>query len=194
MDGSPILLPVQIFVAELCVVTLSTVRIIFIARSMKYLASFLGFFEVLTWLFAITRVMENLSNGACFLGFAGGFSLGNFLGILLEKKLAMGSSMVQVFTRGEASGLVETLCASDFRVTVLDGQEATGRVRVLCTVVRRKEVDRLIALVRRHEPEATYAIDEPRAVGAGAGAVRKPVGFEMLLNPLKLLRAGRQNC
>src|SRR3954447_8929080 len=50
-------LPLFIFVAEACVITLATVRTIFVARGMKYLAPLLGFFEVSIWLFAIGQVM-----------------------------------------------------------------------------------------------------------------------------------------
>src|SRR5438445_8375460 len=74
-------LPLLVFFAETCVVTLSTVRTIFVARGWKSLAPLLGFFEVSIWLFAITQVMQNLTNLSCSIAFAGGFSLGNFLGI-----------------------------------------------------------------------------------------------------------------
>jgi uncharacterized protein YebE (UPF0316 family) len=165
-------LPVVIFLAEMCVVTLTTLRIIFVARGMKLLSSLLGFFEVLTWLFAITQIMEHLNNVTCYLAFAGGFSMGNFLGILIEKKLAMGSSIVQVFTRGDASSLMEDLRAADYGVTALDGQGPAGPVRVLCTVIRRKEVKRVVSLIRRHHPEALYAIDELKTVGEGNRGLR----------------------
>jgi uncharacterized protein YebE (UPF0316 family) len=182
-------LPLLIFLAELCVVTLSTIRIIFVARGLKFLASFLGFFEVLTWLFAITQIMRNLNNGACFLAFAGGFSLGNFLGILLEKKLAMGSSIIHIFVHQDASRLVADLRAADYGVTAMDGKGAAGPVRILCTVVRRKEVDHVVALIRRHAPDALYAIDEPKSVGEGIMPARKPVLVSLPFNPLKRLRA-----
>ena len=76
-------LPLLIFVAEMCVVTISTVRIIAIARSLKALAAGLGFFEISIWLFAIGQVMSNLTDPACYAAFAGGFVLGNYLGILI---------------------------------------------------------------------------------------------------------------
>src|SRR4051812_46175226 len=40
-----------IFHAELCVVTLGTLRIIFVAKGRKALAPLLGFFEISLWLF-----------------------------------------------------------------------------------------------------------------------------------------------
>jgi len=73
------ILPVLVFVAEICVVTLSTIRIIFLSRGMQVAAATLGFFEVSIWLFAIGQIMQNLDNIGCYLAFAGGFTLGNYL-------------------------------------------------------------------------------------------------------------------
>jgi uncharacterized protein YebE (UPF0316 family) len=188
----PELLPAFVFVAEMCVVTINTVRIIFVARGMRFLAPLLGFFEVTTWLFAIGQVMQNLSDGTCLLAFAGGFTTGNFLGMLVEKRLAMGSSIVRVITHQDAEGLIEGLRAADYRVTVLDGEGATGPVRVLYTVVKRKDVERVVTLIRRHQPQAFYAVDELQAVReTGLYPERKSLLVGLPLNPLRLLRAAR---
>src|ERR1051326_1684178 len=97
-----LLLPLVVFCAELCVVTLSTLRTIFIARGMKFLAPLCGFFEITLWLFAISQVMKNLQDPACFLAFAGGFTLGNFFGIRIEQWLALGTVVVRTITNRDA--------------------------------------------------------------------------------------------
>ena len=127
-------LPLLVFLAELCVVTLSTIRIIFVSRGMKVLAPILGFFEVSIWLFAIGQIMQNLSNLGCYLAFAGGFTSGNFLGVLIEKKLAIGSVVVHIVTSKDVSDLIEGLQAEKYGVTVIDAQGSTGPVKVVFTV------------------------------------------------------------
>src|SRR5262249_52019079 len=102
-------LPLLVFLAELFVVTLSTLRIIFVSRAMRILAPIVGFFEVTISLFAIGQVMKNLSDFGCFLGFAGGFTLGNFFGMLIEKWLALGTVLVRVITHKDATRLVASL-------------------------------------------------------------------------------------
>jgi uncharacterized protein YebE (UPF0316 family) len=139
LDSSPMwLLPVLVFVAEMLVVTFGTLRIIFVARGCKLLAPALGFFEVIIWLFAIGQVMTNLTNGWCFLAFAVGFTVGNYLGILIEKKLALGLVQVRIITPEPADDLLNALRDSQFGVTCLKGEGASGPVNVLVTVVRRK--------------------------------------------------------
>src|SRR3954454_17450984 len=108
-----------IFVAEMCVVTIATLRTIFISRGMKVLAPVLGFFEVSIWLFAIGSVMKNLSDVRCALAFAGGFTLGNFLGILIEQSLALGSVVVRTITPSDPAPLVDALRAASYGVTCL---------------------------------------------------------------------------
>jgi len=161
------LLPLFIFAAEVCVVTLSTMRTIFVARGMKFLAPCLGFFEVSIWLFAISEVMKNLNNPSCYVAFAGGFTLGNYLGILLEKRLALGSVSVHIITRRAATGLVDALRAAGYGVTTLGAQGTTGPVQMVVTVVPRKELAHVIALVKGFDPHVFYAVDEVQAAAEG---------------------------
>jgi len=48
-----IVLPILIFLARICDVTIGTVRVIFVTRGYKYLAACAGFFEVLIWIVAM---------------------------------------------------------------------------------------------------------------------------------------------
>src|SRR5882724_11168027 len=64
-----LLLPLLIFLAEVGVVTISTLRIIFVARGKKYLAPLLGTFEIVIWLYAVGQIMQNLSDVSCYLAF-----------------------------------------------------------------------------------------------------------------------------
>lgn len=155
--GTVSILPVLVFVAETCVVTLSTVRTIFITRGMKGLAAFLGFFEISIWLFAMAQVMQNLSSLDCYVAFAGGFSLGNFLGISIERKLALGTVGLHVATRKDAAPLVDALRAADYAVTSFDAQGSTAPVRVVITAVRRKELSQVISTVKCYDPDAFYS-------------------------------------
>lgn len=160
-------LPLFIFVAEMIVVTLSTLRMIFIARGMKVLAPILGFFEITMWLFAIGEVMKNLNDFRCSLAFAGGFTLGNYLGILIEQTLALGSVVVRTITHKDASGLIRELRDANYGVTCLDGQGATGPVRLIFTIVPRRELNQVIRMLKRFDPAVFYSVDSLQTAAAG---------------------------
>jgi uncharacterized protein YebE (UPF0316 family) len=160
-------LPLSIFVAEVCVVTLTTVRIISISRGRKFLAPLLGFFEVGIWLFAIGQVMKNLSDVACYLAFAAGFTLGNFLGILLDGRLALGTLLIRVITPRDTARLAEGLRAAGYGVTSVEGRGAVGAVQVVLTVVPRKELRRVTAIIRCFDPDAFYSVDDIQTAARG---------------------------
>jgi uncharacterized protein YebE (UPF0316 family) len=89
---SLVIVPILIFFARVTDVTMDTIRIIFIAKGYKFRAAFLGFFEVIIWLLAITQIMQNLTNIFCYLAYGAGFATGNYLGMLIEEKFPVEKS------------------------------------------------------------------------------------------------------
>jgi uncharacterized protein YebE (UPF0316 family) len=177
LSGSAVLeMPYQIgfiFAAEVVVVTLCTLRTIFLAKGMRFLAPLLGFFEVSMWLFAIGQVMRNLGDVRCALAFAGGFTLGTFLGILLEQKIALGSVVVRTITAREVGPLVEALRNSGYGVTCLAGQGASGPVQMVFTVVPRRELPTVTALLKAFDPGVFYSVDALQSAAAGVAPSRR---------------------
>ena len=160
-------LPVIVFVAETCVVTLCIMRTILVTRGWKGLAACLGFFEVSIWLFAIGQVMSNLNRIDCAMAFAGGFSLGNFLGVMLEQKLALGHVVVQVTTQNDAGALVTSLRSGSYGVTSVNARGARGPVQVIYTVVPRRELANVLSLVQDFDRQAFYAVHYLQTTAAG---------------------------
>jgi uncharacterized protein YebE (UPF0316 family) len=167
VDLSTLALPLLIFVAEVCVVTLGTLRIIFVSRGQKVIAPILGFFEVFIWLLAVSQVMQNLSVWSCFIAFALGFTLGNYLGIIIEKRLALGTVIVRVITHRDTGLLIENLRAANFGVTSVEGEGVTGKVQIVLTVVKRKQLPVVVCLIETHHPGAFYAVDDLQSANEG---------------------------
>lgn len=162
-----VLLPLLIFFSRICDVTIGTIRIIFVSRGNKFFASTLGFFEVLIWLIAIGQIMKNLDNFLCYIAYAGGFALGNFIGIMLEEKLAMGILVVRVITRKDASMLFEAFKNEGFGVTAIDARGATGPVAIIYTVIKRSALPKVAELIKKFNPKAFYSIEDVRTVNSG---------------------------
>jgi uncharacterized protein YebE (UPF0316 family) len=160
-------LPLMVFLAELSVVTVGTIRIIFVARGMKRLAPVLGIFEVSIWLFAIGQIMKNLSDLSCYFAFASGFGVGTYLGILIENKLALGDVMVLITSHRETEPLIENLKQANFGVTRLDAQGATGPVQVVSSVIKRKELEAVVAIIKAFDCKAFYSVNELQSAEQG---------------------------
>ena len=179
------LLPLLVFVAELCVVTLATMKTIFVSRGMKTLAPLLGFFEVSIWLFAIGQIMQNLTNLGCYLGFAGGFTLGNYLGVVLEKRLALGTVVVRIISNRQTGDLIERLKRAGYGVTSIDAQGAVGPVKIVFTIIKRKELANVVALIVAFDPSVFYSVDELQKAAAGIF----PAGKQRAWSLVRSLRA-----
>src|SRR5262249_8473737 len=142
------------FVAEVCVVTISTVRIIFLSQRQKVLAMLLGGVEVSIWLFAIGNVMQNISNPLCFVAFAGGFAIGNYLGVVIEQKLALGKLVVRIITHKCGEEITAGLKTANYGVTSLDAQGAKGPVQIILTVIPRKELPNVVHIIKACDESA----------------------------------------
>jgi len=169
---SEYLLPAAIFLSELCVVTLTTVRLIAVARGLKRAAALIGFVEVTIWLFIIGQVMGRLTDPLCWLAYAGGFTLGNYLGVAIDEKLALGTVLVRLITPRHPADLLAALKAANYGVTSQDAHGANGPVRVVLTVVQRKELPQVLGLIQRHEPTGFYAVEELQTAARGVFPLR----------------------
>jgi len=163
---TPILVPIVIFLARILDVSLGTLRIIFVSRSMKGIAAVLGFFEVLIWIIVVTQVMQNLDNWMNYVAFAGGFAAGNYIGILIENKLKVGTLIYRIITKKDATALVETLRDSGYGVTTLDGAGGFGKVKIIFTVVKRKNWRKVQSIIEQYVPKAFYSVEEVKHVSA----------------------------
>ncbi len=184
-----VVLPLLIFLARVCDVTIGTLRLVSVSRGYKALAPLFGFIEVLIWIIVIGKVMENLDNWLCYVAYAGGFAAGNFVGICIEEKLAMGISVVRIFTKMDASELVKSLREQDYGATIIDAHGESGNVNIIYSMVNRSDLDSVEQLIKKFNPKAFYSVDDVRF--AQAGIFRPRRGF-FQKNPLKLPKLYRK--
>jgi uncharacterized protein YebE (UPF0316 family) len=159
-----VILPLLIFIARIIDVSMGTMRVIYISRGMKLLAPLLGFFEILIWLLAIGQIMKNLSSPLCYIAYAGGFAMGNLVGILIEEKLSVGTVLLRVITRRDATELIEHLNAMNCRLTFAEAHGATGPVKIIFTIIRRHDMNEIIDIINRFNPHAFYSVEDVRFV------------------------------
>jgi len=159
-----ILLPFLIFIARVCDVSIGTIRIIFVSKGLKYLAPLIGFFEILIWLLAIGQIIQNLTNVYYYIFYAAGFAIGNFVGILIDEKLSIGTVGVRIITKKDAKELIAALKKADYGLTVLDAEGSNGMVKIIFTVVNRQNIKDVINIVKRYNSKAFYSIEDIRYV------------------------------
>jgi uncharacterized protein YebE (UPF0316 family) len=155
-----LLLPLFIFCLRICDVTLDTMRIIFMTKGYKNLAPLIGFFEILIWIVAISRTMQNLNNNwLCYIAYAGGFATGNYVGMLLDEKLAIGHEIIRVISRICSGEMAGGLRAAGFGVTTVKAYGMEGEVEIVFVVVNRKNLKTAIEIIQKHNPTAFFTIE-----------------------------------
>lgn len=162
-----VITPLLIFVARMVDVSIGTMRIIFISRGHRALAPLLGFFEILIWLVAIRQVFTQLDNPAAFVAYAAGFAAGNYIGLLMESKLAIGLAAIRIITNEDSRDLISRLNACDFGVTLVAARGVSGDVQLIFTVVPRRQLDTAIGIIKQLHPRAFISISDVRSVEEG---------------------------
>ena len=161
---SMVILPLVIFFLRIMDVSIGTIRIIFVSRGNKLIAPILGFFEVFIWVIAISNIIQDLDNWYAYFAYAGGFATGNYIGMLIEERLAMGISLVRIITKRELIGLREALFERGYGTTTVEAHGKLGEVNMIYTIVKRKDLEKTIALIKEFNPAAFYTIEDIRYV------------------------------
>lgn len=143
---------------RVCDVTIGTMRTILVIQGKKYLAGLAGFFEVLIWITAMRYIVQHMDQTINLFGYAGGFALGNILGITLEQKIGLGFIQLNVISRHCTDRIADMLRKSKYGVTILPGEGAAGGVAVLVVVLKRKQQRTAVKMIESIDPSAFISI------------------------------------
>lgn len=185
------ILPLLILIARVCDVTLGTIRIMFVSRGNKILAPILGFFEILIWLLAIRQVMQNLENIVCYVAYAGGFAIGNYIGIKIDEKVAYGKLIIRIITKKDATELIHSLRRKGFGITSIEAEGTTGQVSVIYSIIDRINLTKIIKTIEHYNPKAFYTIEDVRSVKEGIFPATVGLFDRLFVKPPKFYRQMR---
>ena len=113
---------------------------------------------------AISRIMQDLDNWVSYVAYAGGFATGNFVGMYLEERLAIGHEMIRVITRKDASSLIEDLRNKGYGVTSVKAEGIEGEVAVIYIIARRSMIREVLDEINIFNPRALYTVESIKYV------------------------------
>jgi uncharacterized protein YebE (UPF0316 family) len=166
-------------------------RIIFVSKGQKNIAPILGFFEVLIWIVAISKIMQNLDNYVNFIAYAAGFATGNLIGMIIEEKLAIGIQMIRVFANERGQELVHSLNSNGYGATFVEAHGAREKVHLIYTIIHRNELGKVTELINEFNPGAFYTIEEVKTSNEGIFTLRKQHALLNFSNILRNWRSGK---
>ena len=175
-----------IFCARVTDVSLGTCRAIIVVRGHRILAAGIGFFESIIWLLAVSAVIKHIDAWYLALAYGAGFATGNYVGIWLEARLAIGSELVRAIVFEANYRLADALRDNGYQAVQLSGSAGAGRpAEVILVVEKRRRIPELLAAIRRDAPGAVYTISDVKSVYEGPSRnlqQRGSAGLDWLLS------------
>lgn len=153
--------PLELFlilISKMVEVTLGTIRIIIINKGYRKEGTLLSFFEIILWTFVASRVILGITDAPIKgIVYSIGFSLGIYLGSLLESYIALGRVLIQTIIAQENSeSMVNILRSKGYAVTTVAARGRDSDKTVLMIFANRKGKEEIIKKI--HEIDGTAMI------------------------------------
>ncbi len=162
-----VVLPILICLARIIDQSIGTLRLIFVAKGYKALAPILAFFEALIWLIAVSQILQRMDNWVTFFAYGLGFALGNYFGIILEQKISLGNVIIRIFPKTNHLLLIDFMREHNFGYTLIDGEGREGNLKIIFSILTRKNLKELLPKINEIMPESFYTIEEVKSVKKG---------------------------
>lgn len=163
LDSNPFLLPVVIFFGRIMDVSLGTLRVVFIGKGQKKIASLMGFVEVFIWIIIISEILTRANDLVSYLSYAAGYAAGVYVGLLLEERIAFGFVSCRIYTTNKGAELMELLKKQEFGATILQGKGSFGKeVSIIETVVDRKRLDDAMKIIEGIDEKVFIVVNDIR--------------------------------
>src|SRR5262245_32140346 len=156
-----------IFCLRIVDVSCDTMRVIFAIRGKRNVAAALGFVQALVWIVAVGNAVKHLDSPLHVLGYAGGYAMGTYIGVTIEQAIAYGVATVRIVSKAAGVEIAEALRAAGHGVTEFGGFGRDGSVEILNSVVQRRSIDQVLAVVTAHDKDAFVTVEEPKVLRGG---------------------------
>lgn len=162
-----IVVPLLIILARIADQTIGTLRLVYLSKGYKVIAPVMGFFEVLIWIIVVSQIFQKLDNYFYYFAYAFGFALGNYIGLRLEERLSLGKVVIRVFPKTNTDEIVHELSERGFGLTIMDALGTRGPVKILFSIINRKNLDDFLVTVRKFDEQTFYTIEDVRTSAKG---------------------------
>ncbi len=162
-----VIVPLLIILSRIADQTIGTLRLVYLSKGYKNIAPIMGFFEVLIWIIAVSQIFQKLDNYFYYFAYALGFALGNYIGLRLEEKLSLGKVVIRVFPRHDTENIVKELSNRGFGLTIMDAHGTRGPVKILFSIINRKNLNDFLQTIRQFDEHTFYTIEDVRTSADG---------------------------
>ncbi|MCL2200426.1 MAG: DUF5698 domain-containing protein [Oscillospiraceae bacterium] len=142
-----------IFFAKLLEVAIMTVRLVLTTRGNRIAASLLSAVEITIWLVLASTVLLGLNEDPMLaVAFGAAFVVGIFVGMLIEDKLALGLSQIEIIADFEkAKQITVQLREKGYGVTTFDCEGREGKKLAVNIKIHRKDIPVTMRMLKEYE-------------------------------------------
>lgn len=161
--------------AKILEISVQSVKTVFMVKGQRIQAAFLGFLECVIWGLVIASIIDTLGDNYLMLFFyCLGYSTGMYIGSVLENKIALGTSSIQLMVKSDkVEKVIEYLNNSNRGFTVLDGKGSKEAMSVVMIVLPRKDVKSVIADIRELCDKEVFVVSSEVSKFVGGYGIKK---------------------
>ncbi len=156
-----------IFILRVINSGVGTVRLVVMARGRYWLTAVLGFLEALIFAYVTVHVVNDFSNVIILIAYCLGFSVGTYVGMMVEARFVTSYVRVHIITREYGKEIAQTLRAMGHGVTEMAGTGSSGEVATMDSIVLRRDVNEMLKAVYQIHSAAFVTLEEARSVQHG---------------------------
>ena len=166
-----------VFLARICDVSIGTVRTIVTVQGRTVIAFCLAVVEISIWITIVSTVIHQVKDNPLLIAFyAVGYATGNVVGIMVERKIAFGTTILRIITRTAGEEIAAYLREKGQPVTIFHGEGMHSPVHMLYIACRRRDLKWILPQVQQIDPELFYVIEQAREIRKVLKPVYSPLG------------------
>ena len=164
---TPLIAGLFVFTMRVIDMSLDTLRLLFVMRGRKLLAGGIGVIQATVFILAVSAVLKGPLDPLTVAGYALGFGAGVIIGMVAEQRLALGHSMLRVYSPAAGPTIAEALRTAHFAVTEFSAHGRDSEVTVINSAIARRDIARAQDIVRQLDPGAFITVDEIQPLQRG---------------------------
>lgn len=161
--------------AKILEISIQSVKTVCMVKGQKVVAAVLGFIECMVWGLVVSSVITSLSDNFMLLfAYCLGYASGLYLGSIIEGKIALGTSSIQLMVNNEyIDDVGNYLKEKGHGFTILEGKGSKSEMFVVIVVLPRKEVKDFMSEIRTLCNNKVFMVTSEVSKYTGGYGVRK---------------------
>lgn len=164
-----------VFFAKIAEISIQSVKTVLMVKGQKTQAAILAFIECMIWGIVISSIIHTLSDNYLMLIFYGlGYSAGLYIGSIIENKIALGTSSIQIMVTNDKLEMVEKYLNENNRgYTVLNGRGSKVPMNFLVIILPRKDMKTVMNDIRSICNKDVFVISSEVSKFVGGYGIKK---------------------